>query len=55
MLQKLKKSAASLLTDRSGVTAVEYAVIAGVVVVSVAAAFNALGTTLKAFFTGLSL
>ena len=54
MLQKLK-SVAALFTDRSGVTAVEYAVIAGVVVVSVAAAFNALGSTLKTFFTGLSL
>jgi Flp pilus assembly pilin Flp len=37
------------------VTAVEYAVIAGVVVVGIASAFTALGTKLSTFFAGLTL
>jgi pilus assembly protein Flp/PilA len=49
------KSNLALLKDRRGVTAVEYAVIAGVVVVGIAGAFTALGTKLSAFFDGLKL
>ena len=49
------KFALLVLKDRRGVTAVEYAVIAGVLVASIGAAFTALGTTLKTFFTGLVL
>jgi Flp pilus assembly pilin Flp len=41
--------------DERGVTAVEYAVIAGVLVTAIAGAFTALGTTLTTFFTGLAL
>lgn len=41
--------------DRKGVTAVEYAVIAGVMVVAVAAAFTSFGDTLKTYLTGLAL
>lgn len=40
-----------MTVDRKGVTAVEYAVIAGVIVVAIAAAFTALGGTLTTFFT----
>ena len=49
------KFCTTILKDRRGVTAVEYAVIAGVMVTAVAAAFNAFGTTLKTFLTGLTL
>jgi Flp pilus assembly pilin Flp len=45
----------ALLKDRRGVTAVEYAVIAGVVVVGIASAFTALGGKLTTFFNGLTL
>lgn len=45
----------SMLTDRRGVTAVEYAVIAGVLVTAIGAAFTALGTKLTTFFTGLAI
>jgi pilus assembly protein Flp/PilA len=44
-----------LAIDRKGVTAVEYAVIAGVIVVAIATAFTTLGGTLTTFFTNLSL
>ena len=49
------KSCLRILKDRRGVTAVEYAVIAGVMVTAVAAAFTAFGTTLQNFLTGLKL
>jgi Flp pilus assembly pilin Flp len=55
MYDLIKTSLSALRGDRRGVTAVEYAVIAGVMVVAVAAAFNAFGTTLKSYLTGLSL
>lgn len=40
-----------IVKDPRGVTAVEYAVIAGVIVIAIATAFNALGTKLTTFFT----
>ncbi|HVC61986.1 MAG TPA: Flp family type IVb pilin [Acetobacteraceae bacterium] len=43
-----------LRTDRRGVTAVEYAVIAGVMVAAIGVAFGSLGTTLKAYFAALT-
>ena len=53
MLQTLKSNLA-LLKDRRGVTAVEYAVIAGCIVLGIATAFTALGTKISTFFTGLT-
>jgi pilus assembly protein Flp/PilA len=40
----------SLKADRKGVTALEYGVIASVLVVAVAAAVNGFGTSLSTFF-----
>ena len=42
-----------LRADKRGVTAVEYAVVAGVVVVAFGAGFTALGASLTTFLTGL--
>jgi Flp pilus assembly pilin Flp len=52
---EILKSSVALLKDRRGVTAVEYAVIAGVVVVGIASAFTVLGGKLSDFFTALTL
>jgi len=54
-MSKTRQTVVALVADRRGVTAVEYAVIAGVVVLTVAAAFNVLGTTLLNFMSSLSL
>jgi Flp pilus assembly pilin Flp len=54
MLEILKIYWTLLRTDRRGVTAVEYAVIAGVLVTAVATAFTTLGTRLESFFNGLT-
>jgi Flp pilus assembly pilin Flp len=54
VLQRLKSSFA-LLRDRRGVTAVEYAVIAGVLVVGIATAFSPLGGMLAGALNALSL
>lgn len=54
MLEMLN-SAITLLKDRRGVTAVEYAIVAGVVCVTVLAAFNAFGTKITTFMGGLTL
>ncbi|MGZ3249835.1 MAG: Flp family type IVb pilin [Croceibacterium sp.] len=43
LLQRLRR-------DRSGATAVEYALIAGIIVVAIAAAVGAVGTQLIALF-----
>jgi pilus assembly protein Flp/PilA len=43
------------VTDRKGVTALEYGIIAGVLAVAVLAAFNTLGTKLQTFFSALTL
>lgn len=54
MFETLKTCWTLLRADKRGVTAVEYAVIAGVLVVAVGAAFTSLGTTLKTFMQGIS-
>jgi Flp pilus assembly pilin Flp len=45
----------SLAFDRKGVTAVEYAVIVGVLVAVIATAFGVLGGNLNTVIAGLSL
>ena len=45
----------TLKDDRRGVTSVEYAVIAGVICLSLATAFTALVGKLNTFFNGLTL
>lgn len=47
--------AATFLQDRRGVTAVEYAIVAGVLIVVVISAFNAFGAELSAFIGTLTL
>ena len=54
-LFEIVKSHVALLKDRRGVTAVEYAVIAGVLVLAIGGAFTQLGATLKTYFTNLTL
>jgi pilus assembly protein Flp/PilA len=44
-----------IVKDPRGVTAVEYAVIAGVIVVAIATAFTTLANKLTGFFNTLSL
>lgn len=53
MLQTIKSTVA-LAKDRRGVAAVEYAVIAGCIVIGIAAAFTTLGTKISSFFTALT-
>jgi Flp pilus assembly pilin Flp len=53
-LFEIFKTHVALLKDRRGVTAVEYAVIAGVLVLAIGGAFTALGTTLKTYFSNLT-
>ncbi|HWL80342.1 MAG TPA: Flp family type IVb pilin [Roseomonas sp.] len=43
----------SLKADRKGVTALEYGVIAAVLVVAVAGAMSTFGDSIKTFFTGV--
>ena len=43
----------ALYRDRRGVTAVEYAVVAGAIVVAMAAAFKGLGDNLTTYLSGL--
>ena len=43
------------IEDHKGVTAVEYAIIAGVICVSLGAGFTAFATELTTFFNGLTL
>ena len=45
----------TILKDRRGVTAVEYAVVAGVLVTAFGAAFTALGGKINTFLNGLTL
>jgi len=54
-LFEILKIQIALLKDRRGVTAVEYAVIAGVLVLAIGGAFTQLGTTLTNYFTNLKL
>lgn len=48
------KAFASLMRDESGVTAIEYGLIAALVAVAAVTAFTTLGTKLGAVFTGVS-
>ena len=42
------------LTDKNGATAIEYAIIAGLIAVVIIAAVTLVGTDLKAVFTAIS-
>lgn len=53
MFETIKTCWNLLQADKRGVTAVEYAVIAGIVVVTFGAGFTALGGTLSAFLSGI--
>lgn len=53
MMGKALYLLASLKADRKGVTALEYGVIAAVLVVAVAGAMQAFGGNLGTFFTGV--
>jgi len=54
MFESLKTCWILLRADKRGITAVEYAVIAGVLVAAIGTAFTTLGTTLKTFFAGFN-
>ncbi len=54
MLQSLKTGWALLQADKRGVTAVEYAVIAAVIVGTVATAFGTLGTKISTLMSGIA-
>ena len=54
MFESLKLCWTILRADKRGVTAVEYAVIAGVLVAAIGTAFTTLGTTLTTFFTAFN-
>jgi Flp pilus assembly pilin Flp len=54
MFDALKNCWHLLRADKRGVTAVEYAVIAGTLVAGIGAAFVALGTNLTTWFTGFT-
>jgi pilus assembly protein Flp/PilA len=45
---------ANLLKDESGVTAIEYALIAALIAVAAIAAFTAVGTSLSTTFTNIA-
>lgn len=49
------KSCLMILKDRRGVTAVEYAVIAGVMATAVLGAFTAFSAAIKTFLLGITL
>lgn len=55
MFETFKTCWTMLRADKRGVTAVEYAVIAGVLVTVIATAFTTLGTSLDTYFSGLKL
>jgi Flp pilus assembly pilin Flp len=54
MFETIRACWMTLRADQRGVTAVEYAVIAGIVVVTFGLGFTALGGTLTAFLTGIA-
>jgi pilus assembly protein Flp/PilA len=54
MFDLVKTSLMSLKSDRRGVTALEYGLIAGVMAVGLVAAFQGLGTKISAAFTALT-
>ncbi|HTB46593.1 MAG TPA: Flp family type IVb pilin [Acetobacteraceae bacterium] len=55
MFKAMRTCWMTLRADQRGVTAVEYAVVAGIVVLTFGLAFTALGTSLTTFLTGLAL
>ena len=52
---ELLEAATALVNDRRGVTAVEYAVVAGVLCGVILTAFNAFGTSISSWMAGLTL
>ncbi len=54
MLEHVKFAVMVLKSDRRGVTAVEYALVAGALVAGVAVAFTALTGNLKTYLGGLA-
>ena len=42
------------MTDTSGATAIEYALIAGIISIAIVGAATTMGTTLKGFFTSVA-
>jgi Flp pilus assembly pilin Flp len=55
MIHTLKLVKDTIKTDQRGVTAVEYALVAGALVAGIALAIGALTGTLQTFFTNLTL
>ncbi len=55
LIPSIKLAAVVLKRDQSGVTAVEYALIAGALVLGIAVAFEALTGKLQTYFSSLSL
>jgi Flp pilus assembly pilin Flp len=55
LIGSVKLAAVVLKSDERGVTAVEYALVAGALVAGIALAIGALTGSLKTFFTGLTL
>jgi Flp pilus assembly pilin Flp len=55
LISSVKLAAVVLKSDQRGVTAVEYALVAGALVLGVGAAITVLTGSLKNFFTGLTL
>lgn len=53
-MHNLRTALLALRVDERAVTAVEYAVIAGVLVAAIGAAFTTLGSTLQTFFTNFT-
>lgn len=53
-MHNLRTVLLALRVDERAVTAVEYAVIAGVLVAAIGAAFTTLGTTLQTFFSSFT-
>jgi pilus assembly protein Flp/PilA len=51
MLDIVKTTLIALKSDKRGVTAVEYAIIAGVLVAAIGTAFTSLSTTLSTYFS----
>ncbi len=55
MCDMIKTALSALRGDRRGVTAVEYAVIAGVMAVAVLGAFNTFSAKISTFLAGITL
>ncbi|HTW71079.1 MAG TPA: Flp family type IVb pilin [Acetobacteraceae bacterium] len=54
MFETLKTCWILLRADRRGVTALEYAVIAGILVAAIGTAFTTLGSTLKTYMASIA-